>query len=556
MEKQFRASRRQNQGERKDGIEFANQEQFLNILGPPGSGKTTFLRRLGQEALLVHDGGQANEFVSTNYRHARLPVLIELRRFRDKEVDLIARIADEFNVCGFPKGETFVEEALNEGRLLVLLDGLDEVPERQLETVVKTISDFVDRYRATGNRFVTSCRTAHYKNFMKKFTDVVLSEFDDEQIRKFAEGWFSSLDAKQAKVSEKFVFQLETSDNVGTMELARTPLLLTFLCMTFQRAQDLPRTQAKLYQRALEILVREWPAERFVHSSITEDIHGDLELDMLAEMAAVLFQKDQFFFTRKEVISGIEQFIRNVLDAPPTVDADSILTAIEEQQGLIVQRADDVYSFSHLTIQEYLTARYAYPQGPWAQWVDTHLFDERWGVVFTLMSGNGRADELLIRMAKRVHAEIDEDLRVNWAAAMDGPPSIDEPEVGAEKRLVGAIWVGGAIFPSSGSQLHEKIKHLCQRGVKLSSLLDIAISDMVAIQGSSLHDIEPGAHPQHVKGYTEWENLIRILSGYRVIARCREASHFITAKVWEDVCDSMLSHPDAPAVTFERGEPV
>ncbi len=404
MEKRFREGRCHDQGEPQDGIDIASQTQFLNILGAPGSGKSTFLRRLGQESLLVNSGEQADERLSTKYCHAKLPVLIELRQFRDGEFDLVKRITNEFSVCGFPESRSFVEAALKSGKLLVLLDGLDEVANDDLATAVSTVGDFVDQYgRADGgNRFVTSCRTAQYKNYFKKFSDVVLADFSDEQVEKFAEAWFSSLKATQHDVAAEFLKQLRNPGNAGALELARTPLLLTFLCMTFEKGQELPPNPALLYERALDILLREWAADKFVHNDpIAEGLHARLELDMLSEMAATLFAKNQFFFTRDEAVAAIELFMRNELNAPKTVDPDAVLRAIEEQQGLIVRRSMNHYSFSHLTIQEYLSARYHSSETAMVRLVDEHLADVRWRVVFELMAGLGRADRMLLHMAER-----------------------------------------------------------------------------------------------------------------------------------------------------------
>lgn len=48
----------------------------------------------------------------------------------------------------------------------------------------------------------------------------------------------------------------------------------------------------------------------------------------------------------------------DTLDAPKRLDGEAVLKAIEVQQGLLVERATETYSFSHLTLQEYLTAKY------------------------------------------------------------------------------------------------------------------------------------------------------------------------------------------------------
>ena len=93
------------------------------------------------------------------------------------------------------------------------------------------------------------------------------------------------------------------------------------------------------------------------------------------------------------------------LNAPRSLNADQILTAIEVQQGLIIRRRQDAYSFSHLTIQEYLAAKKLWEGEGWRAVVQEHLFEERWGVVFELMAGMGKADALLLAMAERNQAE-------------------------------------------------------------------------------------------------------------------------------------------------------
>ena len=83
-----------------------------------------------------------------------------------------------------------MESALEQGKLLVLFDGLDEVPSQNLNHVIEQIEDFVDRH--DGNRFVASCRIAAYRSSFRRFTDVTIAEFDDEQIEQFIILWFSS----------------------------------------------------------------------------------------------------------------------------------------------------------------------------------------------------------------------------------------------------------------------------------------------------------------------------------------------------------------------------
>jgi hypothetical protein len=186
LEDRYRESKQRrfsfSDNEKQDGLLFANQEQYLMVFGGPGIGKSTFLRKVGLEAL---KGGQGS------YRHQLTPVLLDLKNFKETEIDIQEFIKNEFKICGFPDVEKNISKKLEKGELLILLDGLDEVPSDNINVVVEKIQDFVDRYKK--NRFVISCRTAFRKNF-KRFTDIEIVEFDAHQIKDFIKNWFVSED--------------------------------------------------------------------------------------------------------------------------------------------------------------------------------------------------------------------------------------------------------------------------------------------------------------------------------------------------------------------------
>ena len=183
LEKVFR-EREKRDKEKLPGLDVANQEQYLMVLGNPGTGKTTFLRKVGLEALKGKGKGE--------YKHTCIPVLLELRKFRSGEINLVQAIASEFQNCGLPEYQDCTEKLLEKGRLLILLDGLDEVPSDRLNEMTTQIRDLLDRY--SDNRFIVSCRIAAYRNFdnFRRFTDVAIADFDDEQIETFINKWFES----------------------------------------------------------------------------------------------------------------------------------------------------------------------------------------------------------------------------------------------------------------------------------------------------------------------------------------------------------------------------
>ena len=387
-------------GQRIDGIEIANEKQFLTVLGGPGVGKSTFLRKIGLEAL--KENGQLQS--------KRIPVFLELKEFRESDVDIKRKIIAGFSRHKFPSAEAFATSAMEEGKLLILFDGLDEVPTDNFNHIIQKIEEFVDEYK--NNDFIVSCRVAAYRTSFRRFTDVTIAEFSDEQIEQFVYRWFGSGQDRELEVGKDFWKLLTRNEHRATKELARTPLLLTFLCLVYDREQTFPNERSTLYGRALKIILNEWAAqERLEQSPIYKNFHVALEEVMLAEIAYSSFQQNQLFFSKENITDRITDFMVDTLDAPSYLNADAILTAIEVQQGILVERAADTYSFSHLTLQEYLTASYIVSKRIEADTVRQHLVEDNWREVFLLMSGlmKDEAFKLLLSIEEKAKRYVEEN---------------------------------------------------------------------------------------------------------------------------------------------------
>lgn len=115
---------------RQDGITVANQQQYLMVLGSPGVGKSTFLRKVGLEALNQKKGA---------FQHECLPVFLKLQDFNSTEITLDQLIITEFATCGFPEAEKTAQSFLQKGKLLILLDGLDEVATDHVDHAITQI---------------------------------------------------------------------------------------------------------------------------------------------------------------------------------------------------------------------------------------------------------------------------------------------------------------------------------------------------------------------------------------------------------------------------------
>ncbi|MBD2503217.1 NACHT domain-containing protein [Anabaena azotica] len=382
--------------ETKEGIKVANTFPYLMVLGAPGGGKSTFLRKIGLEAFKGKQG---------KFEYECIPVFLELKRFRFDEINIEQLVVQEFNCCDFVDSQVLTKKLLEAGKLLILFDGLDEVPTKNLNAAVAKIQAFVHQYQK--NRFIVSCRTAAYNQKFIKFENVEISEFTDKQIKQFIYNWFQSEEDIQADTARQCWELLQ--ENEAAKELARTPLLLTFICLYYDEYQSFTNNRSELYKKALDILLDKWLAEkRVTRDPIFKDFTIAIEESLLAEIAYRGFQQDRLFFTRDELIQQIETNLKANVNTPENLDSKAVLKAIQVEQGILVERVRDAYAFSHLTLQEYLTAKYICDWQLIDELVSRHLIDTSWKEVFLLISGLLRpnADKLLLQMEKEAQKYI------------------------------------------------------------------------------------------------------------------------------------------------------
>ncbi|MBE9072526.1 NACHT domain-containing NTPase [Microcystis sp. LEGE 08355] len=428
---------------KKDGLLLASQEQYLMVLGDPGIGKSTFLRKVGLEALKGKQG---------SYQHPLTPVLLELKNFKENEINIQVLIEEEFKICGFPNVEKSISNKLEKGELLILLDGLDEVPTANVNNVIEKIKDFVDRHHK--NRFILSCRTAA-RTHLRQFTDIEIVEFDDQQIQSFIEHWFSSELDRKNETAKNCWELLQKEEYKSAKELAHTPLLLTFLCLVYDKNQSFPTNRSRLYQDALRILLETWSAEKRLPNRglVYENLSIEQEEILLSEVAYQNFVADKLFLEKREIVKQIKDHLKQNLNAPQHLDGEKVLKTIEIEQGILVERARSVYSFSHLTLQEYLTAQYIYDNDLIEEAVKNYVTETRWQEVFLLVAGlmRGKADKLLLAMEKEAHNYLKTPLGqklvpiLQWADEMT-KDSVDSPIKPVGRRAIANYLVIANVF--------------------------------------------------------------------------------------------------------------
>jgi predicted NACHT family NTPase len=138
-------------GDRIRATTFLATHRRCAIVGLPGSGKTTLLQHL----LLATAKGE----LLSDFEQRLIPVLVKVRQLDPTHLPDVEELLAEAESSVF-RGALpgFLRRQFEAGRVLFLIDGLDEVVEEKRGALLQWIGDFVDLYSTA--RYVVSSRPA------------------------------------------------------------------------------------------------------------------------------------------------------------------------------------------------------------------------------------------------------------------------------------------------------------------------------------------------------------------------------------------------------------
>jgi predicted NACHT family NTPase len=223
-----------------------------------------------------------------------------------------------------------------------------------------------------------------------------VADFNSKQIEDFAKNWFVAFAKdnreKGLALASEFIEKLNRPENQQIRELAVTPILLNLTCLVFQAKGDFPSKRSKLYEQGLDILLRRWDEDKGIkRDKIYRDLDVEHKKELLSQVAAITFEQGDYFFEQNKIQGCIADYLCTLPNAKTDRarlqrDSEAVLKSIEAQHGLLVERARGIYSFSHLTFQEYFTAKYfvesSEPQA--LENLSSHITEKRWREVFLL----------------------------------------------------------------------------------------------------------------------------------------------------------------------------
>jgi HEAT repeat protein len=352
--------------------------------------------------------------------------------------DALGRYWESLDVEGC--GALF-QRLIEERSALVLVDGLDEVPDAAGRvTLARKLGDFTRRH--PGVRvIVTSRRVGFDALVLGAWEPFEVAPFGPDQIRALAERWFVECEKARTietpdvvrrggRNAEEFLRAVEGHPRLK--DLLRNPLLLTLACLVQRQGGRLPRYRVELYDLIGQTLIETWDAVRSLDARPVGPVGRDYRKearDVLWPLARSLHGRaGGDVVSEGELVELLAERLRaGAVSAPEAAGAaHRFIEELRKATHLLLERGPGQWAFMHPTFQEFFCAQsIAAAESP-VEEILPHVYDPRWREVIRLVAGvlgvlHGRAPAV----TRLVRAILDSDdplrgriLRHNlWLAA-------------------------------------------------------------------------------------------------------------------------------------------
>lgn len=399
--------------------EWLGESQRMVVVGDAGCGKSTLLRVVALD--LLQDQQYFPELAARWGQF--IPIYIPFARWashvaRDANAigvkEIVRRSLEQLLTASIVD---LLDRAINEQRVLLLIDGLDEWANEQ--SARATLSTLVTTVEAHGIPVIVSgrprglSRIGTLPTHWKRGTVAPLSSAQQSLI---AGRWFARYSSTVPPAATSTEAQLRTARLMGELArdanlgaLASVPLLLVGLITLALRGQALPRTRNDIYDQLVRVLLDVHPENRATAAGDTSPRFGDAwdatqRRATIARLAfAVREQTGGAGILLKEargllsgyLTSSSQGFEFTEVDAVAAVN--EILSVNAETQGLIVEKAAEEIGFVHSSFEEFLSAEHigSWPFAEIEEFVRAHANEGRWRNVITNLIGQiQRPDEI------------------------------------------------------------------------------------------------------------------------------------------------------------------
>ncbi|MGW7576803.1 NACHT domain-containing protein [Streptomyces sp. NPDC054765] len=365
------------------------------LRGVAGSGKSTLVQWLAVSCT------KAPGESALPHLYGRIPFVLPLRTLTRDGAPLPA--PDRFlTAVSCPvsgsQPDGWADRVLASGRALLLVDGLDEIPERERELTRRWLRDLIDAF-PDNLWMITSRPSAVRDDWLADdgFGELTLSAMSRSEVTAFIGRWHRAVrcDAEDPDRLDAYEQSLLAAVHT-TQDLARlatNPLMCGLICALHRdRRGYLPTGRKELYDAALGMLLSRRDRERDMAAPTGIELSDEPQIQLLQRLAYWLIRNGRTELDRERAERIVGEALPSVPAAAEQGTAAAVLRHLLLRSGLLREPAPGSVDFVHRTFQDYLGAKAAVEDGDFGLLV-SHADDSQWEDVIRMAVAHARPRE-------------------------------------------------------------------------------------------------------------------------------------------------------------------
>ncbi|MDB1086669.1 NACHT domain-containing protein [Streptomyces sp. ACA25] len=390
---------------------LAGRERVL-LRGVAGSGKTTLVQWLAVTT--------ARQELGEGMQHlrGRVPFVLPLRTLTRSGKELPAPAAFLTAVgCPLSPPPGWAERVLSAGRGLLLIDGLDEVPEQEREHARRWLRELLHAF--PGNLWLVTARPSAVREgwlSAEDFSELSLTQMSRDDVAAFIRRWHRAVRADPL-YEVKLLDAVRLKPDLG--RLATNPLMCGLICALHrERRGYLPRGRKALYDAALTMLLERRDRERDMGSPSGVELDAEAQVQLLQKLAYWLIRNGRSEMDQEVAVGLLERVLPSMPHVGAPESARAVYRHLLDRSGLLREPSPGAVDFVHRTFQDYLGAKEAVEEQDFPLLVD-HAHLDQWEDVIRMAVAHCRPEErarLLRALVARGDADAEQRVRLHLLA--------------------------------------------------------------------------------------------------------------------------------------------